>query len=139
MAALKDKPWRVYVAAVDVRLPRSNEPDDLVDTVVQPDVLIVCDLQKLDTRGMLGAPGWIAAVLSPSTARYDRTVKLPVYEPAGVREVWLIDPGTLTMDVYRVEAGHYGRPALVGLKGQTPLTAVSGVIIDWEQFRAKVW
>src|ERR1700722_2889062 len=46
--ALKDKPCRVYVAPFDVRLPKSTEEDELVDTVVQPDVLIVCDLQKLD-------------------------------------------------------------------------------------------
>ena len=70
--ALEGKPCRVCVAPLDIRLPKSDEADDLVDTVVQPDVFIVCDLQKLDARGVRGAPEWIAEVLSPSTARRDR-------------------------------------------------------------------
>jgi hypothetical protein len=43
--ALEDKPCRVYVAPFDVRLPKATEEDDLVDTVVQPDVFIVSDLK----------------------------------------------------------------------------------------------
>ena len=131
--ALKGKPCHVYVAPFDVRLPRSTEQDDQIDTVVQPDVLIVCDLQKIDARGMCGAPDWIAEVLSPGTARHDRLRKLPVYERAGVREVWLVDPIERTLTIHRLEAGHYGRAALLELKGQTPLTAVPGVTIDWDQ------
>ena len=74
--ALKGKPFRVRVAPLDVRLPKSTEEDDQVDTVVQPDVLIVSDLKKVDARGVRGAPDWVAEVLSPSTARHDQTVKL---------------------------------------------------------------
>jgi Uma2 family endonuclease len=137
-AALKDKPCRVYVAPFDVRLPRSTEEDDQVDTVVQPDVLIVSDLQKLDARGMRGAPDWLAEVLSPSTASHDQNVKLPAYECAGVREVWLIHPIGRTLAIYPLEAGHYGRPTLLELKGQTQLTAVPGVTIDWDPLLAKI-
>ena len=49
--ALEGRPSRAYVAPFDVRLPKSDEADDKVDTVVQPDVLIVCDVHKLDERG----------------------------------------------------------------------------------------
>jgi Uma2 family endonuclease len=136
--ALKGKPCRVYVAPFDVRLPKSTERDDQIDTVVQPDVLIVCDLQKLDARGMRGAPDWLAEVLSPSTASYDQTVKLPVYERAGVREVWFIHPIDRTLTIHRLEAGHYKRTTCLALKGQTPLTAVPGVSIDWEQVLAMI-
>ena len=135
--ALKAKPWRVYVAPFDVRLPKSTEQDDEIDTVVQPDVLIVCDLQKVDARGMRGAPDWLAEVLSPSTASYDQAVKLPVYERAGVREVWLIHPINRTLAIYQLEAGRYGRPTILELKGKTSLTAVPGVTIDWDQVFAK--
>ena len=128
---LKGKPCQVYVAPFDVRLPKSSEQDDQIDTVVQPDVLIVCDLQKLDARGMCGAPDWIAEVLSPWTARHDHTVKLPVYERAGVREVWLIGPIERTVLIHRLEAGRYRRATLHELKGQTPIIAVPGVTIDW--------
>ena len=131
--ALKGKPCRVCVAPLDGRLPKSSEEDDQIDTVVQPDVFIVCDLQKIDARGMRGAPDWLAEVLSPGTAKHDKRVKLPVYERAGVREVWLIDPIDRTLTLYRLEAGRYGRATRLELKGKTPITAVPGVIVDWDQ------
>jgi Uma2 family endonuclease len=138
ITALEDKSCRVRVAPLDVRLPKSTEEDDQVDTVVQPDVFIVSDLKKVDARGMRGAPDWVAEVLSPSTARYDQTVKLSAYERAGVREVWLIDPIDRTLTIYQLEAGHYGRATLLELKGQTQLTAVPGVTIDWARVLAKM-
>jgi Uma2 family endonuclease len=136
--ALKGKPCRVYAAPFDVRLPKSTEEDDQVDTVVQPDVFIVCDLQKVDARGVRGAPDWLVEVLSPSTIRHDQTVKLPVYERAGVREVWLIDPIGRTVTIYRLRAGYYGHPAILGLEGQTRLAAVPDVTIDWDQVLAQM-
>ena len=136
--ALEGKPCRVYVAPFDVRLPKSTEEDDLVDTVVQPDVLIVSDLKKVDARGVRGAPDWVAEVLSPSTARHDQTLKLAAYERAGVREVWLIDPVDLTVTLYQLEAGSYGRATILELKGRTRLTAVPGVTIDWTRVLAKM-
>jgi Uma2 family endonuclease len=136
--ALKGKLCRVYVAPFDVRLPKSTEADDQIDTVVQPDVLIVSDLRKIDARGMRGAPDWIAEVLSPSTASYDQIVKLPAYERAGVREVWLIHPIDQILRIYKLEAGHYGRETILELKGQTQLTAVPGVTIDWDQVLTKI-
>lgn len=136
--ALENSPCNVYVAPFDVRLPKSTEEDGQVDTVVQPDVFIVSDPKKLDARGVRGAPDWLAEVLSPSTARHDRIRKVPVYERAGVREVWLIDPIARSLMIYQLEAGHYGRPAILELKGQTALTAVPGVIIDWDRVLARM-
>jgi Uma2 family endonuclease len=136
--ALEDSPCRVYVAPFDVRLPKSNEEDDQVSTVVQPDVLIVSDLKKVDARGVRGAPDWVAEVLSPSTASHDQTVKVSAYERAGVREVWLIDPIDRTLTIYRLEAGYYGRATALELKGRTQLSAVPGVTIDWARVLAKL-
>jgi Uma2 family endonuclease len=136
--ALEDKSCDVYVAPFDVRLPRSTEEDDLIDTVVQPDVLIVSDLKKVDARGVRGAPDWVAEVLSPGTASHDRTVKLSAYERAGVREVWLIDPSDRKLTLYLLEAGCYGPPTVLELKGRTQLTAVPGVTIDWTRVLAKM-
>jgi Uma2 family endonuclease len=136
--ALDDKSCRVYIAPFDVRLPKSTEEDDQVDTVVQPDVLIVSDLKKLDARGMRGAPDWIAEVLSPSTARHDQTVKLSAYERAGVREAWIINPTDRTVSIYQLEAGCYRRATILELKGKTHLTAVPGVPIDWARVLAKM-
>jgi Uma2 family endonuclease len=134
--ALQGKPCRVYFAPFDVRLPKADEADDLIDTVVQPDLLIVCDRQKLDQRGVRGAPDWVAEVLSPSTARYDRLIKIPVYERTGVREVWLIHPIDRTLAIYRLEEGRYGGPTILELKGRTSLTAVPDISIDWDQLFA---
>jgi Uma2 family endonuclease len=136
--ALEGKLCRVYIAPFDVRLPKSNETDEKIDTVVQPDVFIVCDRHKLDQRGMRGAPDWLAEVLSPSTASHDQIIKLPVYERAGVPEVWLIHPTDRTLTIYRLEDGRYGRPTILELKGQTPLIAVPGVCIDWDRLPSQL-
>lgn len=131
--ALEGKSWRAYVAPFDVRLPKDGEVDELIDTVVQPDVLIVRDPAKLDERGMRGAPDWIAEVLSPATARHDQTVKLRAYERAGVLEVWLVHPGDRTMIVYRLEDGRYGRPSVHGLEGRITISVIPGASIDWDR------
>lgn len=134
--ALEGKPYRVYVAPLDVRLPESGEPDQEIKTVVQPDVLVVCDIDKLDQRGMRGPPDWIAEVLSPSTGRHDQIVKVPVYERSGVREVWLVHPVDWTVTLYRLEDGRYGRPAVLELKGRTAISVLPGVSIDWERLKS---
>jgi Uma2 family endonuclease len=131
--ALEGGSCRVYVAPLDVRLPRSDEPDDKIETVVQPDVFIVCDRGKTDELGVRGAPDWLAEVLSPGTASYDQSVKIPLYERAGVPEVWLIHPTDRTLAIYRLEDGRYGRPIYQELKGQTLLSAVPSVSIDWDR------
>lgn len=131
--SLRGKPARVYVAPLDVRLPKNGGADDQIDTVVQPDIFIALDLQKFDHRGMCGAPDWVAEVLSPSTARYDRTIKLAAYERAGVPEIWLIDPSDRTVAIYRLAAGHYSRPVVLDLTGRTAITSIPGVSIDWDQ------
>lgn len=132
--SLAGKPVRVYIAPLDVRLPKNGGADDQVDTVVQPDVFIVRDAKKLDERGLCGAPDWIAEVLSPSTARYDRTTKLSAYERAGVPEVWLIEPADQTVTIYRIAAAHYSQPVVLELKGRTAIMA--GVSIDWDRLLA---
>lgn len=134
--ALKGKSCRVYVAPFDVRLPEAGEADDRIVTVVQPDVIIVSDLHKLDERGMRGAPDWVAEVLSPSTAGHDQIIKLPVYERAGVREVWLVQPTDRTLTIYRLEGERYGRPIVLELKGRTAISAIPDVTIDWDSLPA---
>ena len=131
---LEGKCFRAYVAPFDVRLPKYGEADDQIDTVVQPDVLVVCNLEKLDERGMRGAPDWIAEVLSPSTAGHDQIVKLPIYEQHGVRELWLIHPIDRTLTIHRLEGGRYGLPVTLELKGRTAIRALPGVSIDWDRF-----
>ena len=129
---LDGKPCRPFIAPVDVRLPRKDETDAAIDTVVQPDVLVVCDLSKIDRRGVRGAPDWLLEVLSPSTAAHDQIAKRRTYERAGVREFWLVHPGDRTLTVYVLDNGQYGRPEIYELKDATPVGVLPGVSISWD-------
>jgi Uma2 family endonuclease len=129
---LDGQPCRPYIAPVDVRLPRTDEADAAIDTVVQPDVLVVCDPHKIDRRGVRGAPDWVLEVLSPSTAAHDQIAKRRTYERAGVREYWLVHPGDRTLTVYVLENGQYGRPEIYELKDATPIGVLPGVSIAWD-------
>ena len=129
---LDGQPCRPYIAPVDVRLPRADEADAAIDTVVQPDVLVVCDPSKIDRRGVRGAPDWVLEVLSPSTAAHDQIAKRRTYERAGVREYWLVHPGDRTLTVYVLDNGQYGRPEIYELKDATPIGVLPGVSIAWD-------
>lgn len=124
-------PARAYIAPFDVRLPKSNESDDRVDTVVQPDVLVICDPSKLDDRGARGAPDWVVEVLSPATASHDQTTKLAAYERARVPEVWFVHPTDRTVAVYRHDGTRYARPAIHEMSGELAVGVLPQVRIDW--------
>jgi Uma2 family endonuclease len=76
--ALDGSPCRTLIAPLDVVLPAANEADDQATTVVQPDILVVCDPAKVTENNIHGAPDWIIEVLSPVTARHDHlTSRIP--------------------------------------------------------------
>jgi Uma2 family endonuclease len=102
---LEGKPCKVYAAPFAVRLfPAEDETDD---TVVEPDISVVCDSSKLDDRGCKGAPDLIIEIASPSTARYDRIVKFNKYREAGVREYWIAEPEERAVFAYTLKNGEY--------------------------------
>ena len=128
---LRDSACSTYVAPFDVRLPRADEADEQVDTVVQPDVAVICDPSKLDDKGCRGAPDWIVEVLSPSTARKDQREKRDLYERHGVREYWLLHPIDDMLMIYRIGPDGYGKPDVLPLEGETAVTAIDGLVIRW--------
>lgn len=136
--ALAGKPCRAFIAPVDVRLPKAGEADKDVDTVLQPDVLVVCDAGKLDRRGVRGAPDLVVEVLSPGTASRDQLVKRRVYERAGVQEYWLVHPMDRLVIVYRLAAGQYGKPDIYELKGSTPVGVLPAVNIAWDDLAGRL-
>lgn len=101
---LEGKPCRVYPSPFDVRLfeKDGDDPED-VDTVVEPDISVVCDRSKIDIRGCKGAPDLIVEILSPSSLRKDRLVKLRLYQRARVREYWIVDPENRTVQVFLLD------------------------------------
>jgi len=136
--ALQGKSCRAFIAPVDVRLPKHSEADDKIDTVVQPDVLVVCDSNKLDRRGIRGAPDWIVEVLSPSTAGHDQIKKRQLYERHGVREYWLVHPIDRVLTVYRLQGGEYGKPDISELKGETAVGILPEIVIQWDDLAARL-
>ncbi|MBN2701104.1 MAG: Uma2 family endonuclease [Methylothermaceae bacterium] len=130
--ALEDKPCRPFIAPVDVRLPKQDETDDAIDTVVQPDVLVVCDETKLDRRGVRGAPDLVVEVSTPATAYHDHQRKRAIYERAGVSEYWLVDPIERMITVYHLESGRYGKPEIHPMRGETPVKILPEAFIRWD-------
>jgi len=91
---LKDKPCEVYAAPFDVRLFPEDDQSDKV--VLQPDVLVVCDEEKLaDERACRGAPDFVVEVASKGTRGKDFGIKKALYEKAGVREYWIVEAGAV--------------------------------------------
>ncbi len=91
----------VFIAPVDVQLAP--------DIVVQPDVLILLEssFSKITKACIKGAPDLIIEVTSPGTAVYDRRDKYDLYARTGVREYWLVDPATRTVEILQLHAGVY--------------------------------
>jgi Uma2 family endonuclease len=103
---LEGKKCKVFSAPFGVRLfeQDGDTPED-VDTMVEPDITVVCDGNKLDEHGCKGAPDMVIEVLSHSTRRHDRLVKLDLYQRAGVPEYWIVDPDSKSVQVLTLKNG----------------------------------
>lgn len=129
---LEDRRCRVYVAPFDVRLGAPGAADDQIDTVVQPDVSVWCDPDKLDERGAKGAPNLAVEVLSPHTAAKDLTVKRDLYARVGVAEYWTLEPLDRVLMIWRLEGGRYGTPRITALEG-VAASDVAGLQLDLDR------
>ena len=101
---LYGKSCEVFHAPFDVRLNAAGDKDE---TVVQPDLLVVCDKTKIDAKGCNGAPDMVIEILSSSTASHDTVVKFNKYLQAGVREYWIVNPEIKAVSVHVLENGRY--------------------------------
>lgn len=106
------------VAPVDVCLDCDDK------TMVQPDVLILCDKSKVRKWGIMGAPEFVVEIISPSTKRKDCIKKLDKYMEAGVLEYWIIDTEQKKLLIYRFEQDVY--PEIVGLEGEATVGIYGG-------------
>lgn len=90
---LKGKTCRVFVAPYDIRLPsKGRTRDEEITTVLQPDVCVICDPSKIDERGICGAPDLVVEILSPGNSKKEIRDKYELYEEAGVKEYWVVNP-----------------------------------------------
>jgi len=99
---LKGKQCKVFHAPIDVKpFPNKN------NVVLQPDLLVVCDKSKIDSKFIVGAPDIVIEILSPSTASKDRLVKYNIYMDAGVKEYWIVDADLNIVNVFKRQNGGY--------------------------------
>lgn len=105
-----------YTAPFDVRLydrKKSLKANKDIYTVVQPDLCAICDLEKLDDKGCLGAPDLIVEILSPGNSTLEMRLKKDLYAESGVSEYWIVDPTHETLIRYQLEGnGVYGPAAI---------------------------
>lgn len=120
------KPCKVFEAPVDVQLDCDDK------TMVEPDVLVVCDREKIQGFGIYGAPDFVLEILSKSTRKKDMTIKLNKYMEAGVREYWIIDPYKEILITYDFSDEEFV-PCVYPLKGSVPVAIFGGDLeIDLE-------
>jgi len=104
----KESKCEVYTAPFDVRLIKNKgKKDQQPNTVVQPDICVICDLDKLDDAGCLGSPDLIVEILSDSTAKKDYNEKFNLYEENAVKEYWIANPASQTIEVFSLIEGRY--------------------------------
>ena len=100
---LKASPCKVFPAPFDVMLPKFPiKSEETINTVVQPDISVICDTSKIIESGCLGAPDLIVEILSPSTSKKDLSEKFYLYERVGVKEYWIVDPGNKYIRIFHL-------------------------------------
>ncbi|TDG36653.1 Uma2 family endonuclease [Pedobacter changchengzhani] len=97
---LKGEVCEVYSAPFDVRFPKESKADKDVFTVLQPDICVVCDKNKLDDRGCIGAPDIVVEILSPGNTKMELLHKYKVYEEFGVKEYWVVSQSDQNILIY---------------------------------------
>ena len=121
------------IAPFDVRLPVKDKKGRQ-STVVQPDLCVICDERKLDEQGCNGAPDWVIEILSPGNSRMEMREKFRVYEEAGVREYWIVNPTERIVLQYVLnEAGQYSGLAPASEEDPLPTHIFPDLVIDLKE------
>ena len=100
------------------------------DTVYIPDMVVVCDPNKINERGCEGAPDLIIEILSPSNIRHDRATKMKAYRRAGVKEYWIVDPENYSVEVYSLVNEMYVLDVYEKIDKTMPVKAIPDFEID---------
>lgn len=115
---LKGKTCKVFHAPFDVRLSKGNPvTDEDFETVVQPDICVICDLNKIDEKGCRGAPDLIVEIVSKNSVQKDLHEKFELYESTGVKEYWIVHPNDKSLTIFFLDdKGKYiaSKPLTIG-------------------------
>ena len=132
--ALRGTSCEVFPAPFDVCLAAAEAADDQINNVVQPDISVICDSNKIHDKGCKGAPDWIIEVLSPSTASRDLIHKLRLYERYGVQEYWVIHPIDRVVMMWQLAAdsGRYGAVLIEETQGTQASGLFPDLVLEWD-------
>ena len=130
---LVNKTCEVYSAPFDVRLPEADENEEDIATVIQPDIVVVCDKKKLDDKGCRGVPDLIIEILSPTTSAKDMKIKLPLYERFAVKEYWVIYPIDNIVQLFKLNKKKmYGKPDVYTKEDKIKTPILEGLEVELE-------
>jgi len=129
---LKKSKCQAFTAPFDVRLPiRNRKKDSEITTVVQPDLCVICDESKIDSRGCIGAPDLIVEILSGGNSAKDVKLKYDVYEKAAVKEYWIVYPVEETIAVLLLnDKGKYNGAILYAGRDSIQCQAIPGLTLS---------
>lgn len=120
-------PCKVYPAPFAVKLFEDDNK-----TVVEPDISVICDPDKLTDQGCTGAPDWIIEIVSPSNSSHDYIRKLNLYADAGVKEYWIVDPLSKKIFVYHLEQENF-KAGSYTLQDKIKVDIYDGLWIDFAE------
>lgn len=131
---LKNKDCKMYAAPFDVRLInyKASTNDNQIISVVQPDLCMICDINKLDDKGCVGAPDLIIEILSPGNSYIEMDIKFDLYQENGVKEYWIVNPTDETIYIYVLDHEKY-----IGLKPATNGTLLKSPTFENLSFPVK--
>ncbi len=128
---LVGKKPEVYFGPLDVRLfEKPGDKPETVDTVVQPDILLVCDPTQFDEQGCIGAPDMIAEVVSNDSVKMDYLEKAHLYQRAGVKEYWIVEPEGKRVLVHQLIDGRYELTNACGEDGIARVNVLDNCFVD---------
>ena len=101
------KKCEVFIAPFDVYLVKQGQDYKETENIVEPDLTVICEPDKVKSFGCVGSPDLIVEILSPSTSKKDTKLKFELYEEYGVREYWVVSPEKKSVIIYALKNGKY--------------------------------
>lgn len=123
---------KVYPAPFDVILKHDNEDVKNSRNIIQPDISVICDKNKLTDKGCTGAPDMIVEVVSPFNPSNDYIKKLSLYQEYKVKEYWIVNPMKKTILVYTLEIDSYGAPTSYTFDNEIKVSIFENLTIDFK-------
>ena len=125
------KRCRIFPSPFDVVLP---SPSGNLDTVVQPDITVICDVLKITERGCTGAPDLVVEVVSRSSIKKDLHEKYALYEASGVKEYWIVLPNDRSLIIFTLDENGLYQSAKPLIRGDKVVSRVlTGLEIDLDE------